>query len=524
MGPSEPSDRVPGIRVAELVAALSLASDLGMGQPMEQALRTCILSVGISEAAGLGPRAARGAYHLALLRHAGCTADADDSARFFGDEMSARRDFALIDAGRRREVTAWLRRHAGAGSPAPARLATVTLSVAAGRRPMREAFRAHCEVAQRLATRLSLPEEVVEALGQAFERWDGRGFPNGLRGDAICVPARVVSVARDWEVLSRVHGPDAALDAVARRAGGAYDPALASVLAHEGRRLLADAAEGDAWERALAREPAPVRRVPPEDLDEACAALGDFADLVSPHTVGRSGEVAELAEAAAWRLGMPPGDVNVVRRAAHLADLGRVGVSSGVWAAPRTLTRSEWERVRLHPYLGERIVARCAPLAEVASQVGAHHERLDGSGYHRGVGAAGLSRGVRLLAAADVYRALREHRPHRPARDADGAAEELAAEVRAGRLDRDAVGAVLEAAGVSARLPARPLPAALTEREAQVLALLARGHSNRAIAGRLGISVKTVGRHVEAIYAKARVTTRAGATLFASQHGLAGTA
>ena len=333
-------------------------------------------------------------------------------------------------------------------------------------------------------------------------------------------PARLVALARDAEVWARAGGAEVALAVVRERSGGAYDPALAHAFAGCCRDALGELEQGDAWDRALAAEPGGPRTVAAAAVDDACRAMADFADLKSPHTRGRSAAVAELAEAAAWRLRMAEPEVTGIRRAALLQDLGRVGVSNAIWDAPRSLSAAEWERVRLHPYLSERMLARCRALAPLAPQAGAHHERLDGSGYHRGTRAADLDRAARVLAAADVVCALGEDRPHRAALDAAAVEVAVREEARAGRLCAEAVGAVLEAAGHGGGPVAGPRPAGLSEREVQVLSLLGRGYSNRAVGAKLGISPKTAGRHVEGIYAKTGITTRAGAALFAAEHGL----
>jgi HD-GYP domain-containing protein (c-di-GMP phosphodiesterase class II) len=512
----------PDVRLAELVGALSLATDLGMGQPLEQALRTCLLATRLGEEAGLGADDLGSVYYGALLRYVGCTSDAHEAAALFGDEISARAAFAPLDPGRPREMVVWLARHAGAGRPAPARLRLLATALAAGSRGPREAFRAHCEVARRMAERLGLGAGVRRALGHAFERWDGGGFPAGLRGEAIAVAARVIPLARDAEVIARLHGPGSALAAVRARGGAAYDPALASLFAQRGAGLLRSVDEDGSWQALARAEPEPARLVPQDGLDGVCAVMADFADLASPYTVGHSAGVADLAEAAGWRSGLAPDRVSALRRAALLHDLGRVGVSAGIWGEPGPLDAGQWERVRLHPYYTERIVMRVPALAPHGAVAGAHHERLDGSGYPRGSTARDLGPAERLLAAADVYHALTERRPHRPARAPAEAAASLGAEVAEGRIDADAAQAVLAAAGQRRERPVAPAPAGLSEREVQVLGHLARGRSNRRIGELLGISPKTVGHHVAHVYAKIGVSTRAGATLFAAEHGLVG--
>jgi HD-GYP domain-containing protein (c-di-GMP phosphodiesterase class II) len=211
--------------------------------------------------------------------------------------------------------------------------------------------------------------------------------------------------------------------------------------------------------------------------------------------------------------------VRTLRRAGLVHDFGRLGVSNAIWDKRGALGTGEWERVRTHPYLTERMLHQSEALAPLGAIAAQHCERLDGSGYPRGLSGAAISRPARILGAADAYQAMREPRPHRPPRSADEAAAELRAEVKAGRLDAETVEAVLGAAGhrVSRR---REGPAGLTPREIEVLRLLARRLSNKEIAERLVISPKTVGNHVEHIYAKIDASTRAAAGLFAMQHGL----
>jgi HD-GYP domain-containing protein (c-di-GMP phosphodiesterase class II) len=207
-----------------------------------------------------------------------------------------------------------------------------------------------------------------------------------------------------------------------------------------------------------------------------------------------------------------------VRRTALVHDLGRVAVPARIWEKTDPLTVDDWEQVRLHAYHTERVLAQSPFLARLIAIAGHHHERLDGSGYHRGVGASSLDPLARLLAAADAYHAMTEPRPHRAALSPRDAAEILVEEAGAGRLASEAVAAVLGAAGH--RSPSIERPAALTEREIQVVALLARGLQTKQIAHELGISAKTADFHIQNAYRKMGVSTRAGATLFAMQHGL----
>jgi HD-GYP domain-containing protein (c-di-GMP phosphodiesterase class II) len=210
----------------------------------------------------------------------------------------------------------------------------------------------------------------------------------------------------------------------------------------------------------------------------------------------------------------------LLRRAALAHDLGRVGVSNAIWEKPGPLGFGEWERVRLHPHYTERAFAQSRALASIGVLAGSHHERLDGSGYHRGTRGPALDQSARILAAADCYGAMREARPYRPALDEAAAEAELLQEGAEGRLDPDAVNAVLAAAGHVVPERPRELPAGLTERELEVLLVLVRGRSNPQIADQLGISAKTVGHHVQHVYEKAGVRSRAAATLWAYENDL----
>ena len=207
------------------------------------------------------------------------------------------------------------------------------------------------------------------------------------------------------------------------------------------------------------------------------------------------------------------------RLAGLVHDLGTSGIPNSIWDKPGRLTAAEWERVRMHPYLTERILGRSRALAPLAPVAGAHHERADGSGYHKALPTQAVTPTARILAAADTYVAITEDRAHRPARPAAAAAAELVAMVAAGTLDRHAVDAVLGAAGHRSRARQR-WPNGLTDREVEALGRLVRGRTAKDVARELSISVKTVGSHVEHVYAKIGVSTRAAAALFAMQHGL----
>ena len=494
---------------------MSLATDLGLGQPMEHVLRSCVLGLRIAEDLQLDESERAVVYYVALLAWLGCHADSHEQSARFGDDIQLRADRHLADPVGTRFVLS----HVGRGEPALRRAVRLGSLLVSGRDALAAMETTHCMVAGLFATRLGLGIEVRDGLQHVFERWDGKGTPAGIAGEEIALSARIVVIADIVESFRRLGGMAAAVDAARDRAGGQFDPRLAEHVCDNAEALLGGLDETTGWDAAIAAEPVLAERMSGVELDDALAAIADFADLKSPYTTGHSRGVAERAASAALRAGLGEPAAAELRRAGLLHDVGRLGVSNTIWDKPGVLSEAEMERVRMHPYLTQRTFSRSPRLAALAELAATHHERLDGSGYPRALAGGALSPEARILAAADAYQAMSEPRPHRPARSPDDAARELREDVRRGRLDTDAVDAVLGAAGH--RVPRRREgPAGLTRREVEVLVLLARGLSNKAIAEQLVVSPKTVGAHIEHIYRKIDCSTRAAASLFAMQHGL----
>jgi HD-GYP domain-containing protein (c-di-GMP phosphodiesterase class II) len=507
------------IRAAEVVGALSLATDLGTGQPLEHALRTAVLAVRLGQLAGASGAELADTYYVSLLHASGCTSNGHEAIQVYDDDIAHRAAFFLIDPTNPAEVLAFYQANIGAGRPPDVRAALIEDAIANAGPRAREGFATMCEVAQRFAGWLELGSNVQAALEFVFARWDGRGFPN-TAGEALPFPIRLLHVARDISLFLSASGSDEARDVIERRRGAAYDPWLAELAVGGFADLLDGLDETRLWHQAVESEPFPQVWIGGEGIAAAFGAVAALADLKSPCFREHSTGVAELAEAAAWRAGLRADAVATLRHAALAHDLGRVGVSNAIWEKPGPLGFGEWERVRLHPHFTERAFAQSEALAPIGLLAGSHHERLDGSGYHRGMGASTLGQSARILAAADCYVAMREPRPHRPALDDDAAQAELLREVSKERLDREAVHSVLGAAGHRTKSSIRELPAGLTERELEVLRVLVRGQSNQAIADRLGISARTVGHHIQHVYEKAGVRSRAAATVWAFEHNL----
>jgi response regulator RpfG family c-di-GMP phosphodiesterase len=505
------------VRAAEVIAALCLATDLGMGLPFEHGFHSTLVAMRLADRLGVDPETSSQTYYACLLMYAGCTADAEIAAELFRGSMATH--FVPSIFGSRRELMVGITRSiADPDRAGPVRVAQVAGRLPRAARTSTGHVTALCEVAEMLTERLGLPPPVQNLFPLLTERWDGKSPLGRAKREDIPLPLRITHVARDAAVQFLLGGEDRARHVIRERAGHAFDPAIAMLFVDEADSLLAPSRVESAWDETLGCEPFPHRFLEGEQIDRAVAAIGDFADLVSPYLVGHSAGVAELAAQAAARCHFEPRDITDVRWAALVHDIGRVAAPTRIWQKPGPLTADEWEQVRLHAYHTERVLSRSAPLSRLAPVASSHHERLDGSGYHRGTAAATLRPSARLLAAADAYHAMTEPRPHRAALSADQAAGSLREDVRAGRLDSEVVAAVLESAGHRVLKIARP--AGLTEREAEVVGLLARGLQTKQIAGALGISVKTADHHVQNAYGKIGVSTRAAAALFAMEHGL----
>ncbi|GHG52040.1 metal-dependent phosphohydrolase [Sinomonas cellulolyticus] len=496
------------LRLAELIAAMSLATDLGMGQPLEQGLRTCLTALELADVAGVEQDSRGEVYYTALLRFLGCTADAHEAAALAGgDDVALRAAIAPVLGGAPGEFLKAVVPALAAGQSAATRLRTTAVFLSAGRARLRDGVRAHCEAAEMLAARLGLPETIRRSLAASFETWDGHGFPDGLSGEAIPLPARIVFLARDIEVIARLRGAEAVRAALRDRAGHSLDPALAAAAMHSLDRLLDAARTERPWDEALGLEPHPVAEIPPQRVDEVLEVFADFADLKWPARAGFSRDVAALASSAA------PDHAERLRRAGLVQDLGRVAVPGSLEGSP-----ADDERLRLHPYYSERIIARAPAVAPLARLAGMHHERLDGSGYYRGAAGPELPWEARVLAAADAFRELLVAAAGRPAPLAR-AADALTLQAPQ-KLDRDAVDAVLAAAGLRDRRSHPAWPNGLTEREVEVLRLICRGATKKDVAESLAISPNTADHHVRHIYTKIGVSSRAAATLFAVEHDL----
>lgn len=509
------------IRLAEFVGALSVATDLSVGCPMESALRASLIATRLGAELGCSQEDLHDVYYTALLRLLGCTGASHEEAWRFGggDDVALRRAFLKTDLGDVGAVLGTAVSQLGRGTGVVSRARSV------GRFLKKEEGgaslpNAHCVQAITLARDLKMAVGVQQGLAEMYERFDGRGLPGRARGTELALAARLMHVAYVAEMERITNGAAAAARVVKKRAGGQLDPDIAALFIKRAPEILDGLQAASVWDTFLLAEPSPQGVIAEAALPDFAHAFACFVDVKSPYRLGHSIGVANLAEQAAIEAGLPAAERQQLRLAGLLHDLGIVSVPNGIWDKCGPLNPVEWERVRLHAYHSERVLSLSPALRPVANLVGRHHERADGSGYHRGLNGS-LGMASALLAACDVYQSMREDRAHRPALSREDAADGLREEGRRGRLDANAVEVVLKSAG---HRPQRKQPSGgpsgLSSREVEVLRLLSRGLSDKEIAQQLSLSARTVHHHVEHIYEKTGVTGRAAAALYAVRHDL----
>jgi HD-GYP domain-containing protein (c-di-GMP phosphodiesterase class II) len=486
---------------------------------MERSIRSCLVAQRIGIAAGFTPEQLSDAFYVSLLRWLGCTGDTHVASRAFGDEFTVGPWIAPAKGDGPFAVVAAMFKNHGAGEPLPQR-AGMLITAFANMPKLMGAMASHCEVAQLLAESMGFNQRVQQQLHQGYEVWNGSG-PFHLKGEQIDPVVRLITFAEDMQLFHSLNGGAMAFEVAQRRAGKAYDPRLCAVFCENASSCL-EPLEGDAsWQQVLDAEPEPRVMLAANEIEQTLCAVADFCDLKSPFTSTHSRSVAALVDAAARHANLPPRDIDTLRYAALVHEVGLVGITSSITDKASPLTDVEFEKIRLHPYYAERVFANQPYLATIGALAAMHHEHTDGSGYHKGLLGTAQSLPARILSAACAYQTAVEGRANRAAVLPAEAASLLQREADANRLDPDAVRAVLAAAGH--RAPAvtpQSYPNGLSEREVDVLRLMSRGMSRKQIGATLFIADKTVARHIEHIYDKIGVNTRPGATVFAMQHGL----
>ncbi len=496
-----------------------MASGLGAGAPAETGIGAALFAGRLGRRLGLPEDECAELFYSSLLRFIGCAVGVPDATGLaIGDVEGFQRGLAMSDLTDVKDVVARLDENLAIDAPAEDRRAAIaTIGEAAGSVEVRDALtQPHCDLGAQLATDLGLPPVIAEAMNQVYERWDGGGSPTRMSGEAICLAARVMHITGSFELVRRSVGVESAFGIVRDRKGGQFDPRLCDAI--DGcRNELMRGLDSPALLDTFLEEAPGNWQMETDNLVSAAKACAHTVDLRSVYTLGHSVGVAELAAKAGECAGLEEDLCDELLIAGYLHDLGRVGVPTAIWDKPSELTRSEWAKVEQHPFLTDNILKASPALSKYARLASSHHERNDGSGYHRGIENPDLQ--CSILAAADCYHAMLEDRPYRGALGPEKASEELIAMADNGKLNRMAVRAVLDAVA-GRRAGSRSLPAGLTTREAEVICLMAQGMTNKEIADKLCISAKTVEHHVGHIYDKIGSRTRPSAAMFAVAHGL----
>lgn len=513
------SERNP-IRMAEILAAFSLATDLGTGKSMGHAIRACYLGMQIADELRLSMLEKTELYYSFLLMHSGCSALSLALTPIIkGDELAAIGDITLRDDSNPLEMLGWLRQNVSPDAPLPARILNVIQALLHGKNV--GDIRGVCEVAVRVAQRLDMPQGVQKAVQYYLERWDGKG-PYSLHGSDIPLNSCILHLSLKVEACYTAYGRDKAESMVLEQKGKIFDPQISNIFQLIARRakFWEMLVRQDLWDIVLGLEPASeYRYINETKLDDVALAAADFIDLKSPITLNHSRETARFAECMARRMDLSQSEINTIRHAALVHDLGHIAIPGHILTNQNGLSEADKEKLRLHPYYTERILSRVPALASIASIAGMHHEHVDGTGYYRGLSGDDLPVSACILALADEFQERLSSNPNQT--DPQVVLKTMQIDVGT-KFSAECYAALAEELGVATKYSTAPknLPLGLTKREVEVLQQVAKGITNREIAQELVISERTVAHHLEHIYNKIGISSRAAAVFFAMEHEL----
>ena len=406
------------LRLSELIGALSFALDITEGQPAGHAARSCVIGVRFANHLQLSEAERFSLFYALLLKDCGCSSIGSQVAELYGhDDQAVKSTLRAIDHRKPIAVLGHAIRNTEPGGGPVARARRFAGLLRNGASSARELNTIRCDRGADIARMVGLDERGVDGIRSINEHWDGGGIPEGIAGEAIPLLARIMGIAQAVEVELTRGGAEHALEVLQSRAGTWFDPSLVADL------VLAASApgfwegldgEGDVHAVLAPLEPGD-RLIVADDtrLDRVAEAFARVIDAKSPYTARHSDGVARFAVLIAERMGFDPRDVRDLRRAGLLHDIGKLGVSSRILDKPGKLDEDEWKQMRRHPELTARILGQVEQLRDLAAMAAAHHERLDGRGYHLGLTAEQLSPSARVLAVADVAEALSADRPYR---------------------------------------------------------------------------------------------------------------
>jgi HD-GYP domain-containing protein (c-di-GMP phosphodiesterase class II) len=418
---SEPSSKGRHtIRVSQIISALSYALDLTEGRPMGHSVRSCVLGMRLGAQIGLSVAEQCDLYYSLLLKDAGCSSN---SSKLFhilsADELRAKRDVKLTDWTRVGwESLSYALTHVATEAPFLERVKTLVRVAAKQQTESRSLVQIRCERGASIARKIGFPEPVAQAIHSLDEHWNGGGYPDGRRGEEIPLYSRIMNLSQTLEVFWVNRGREEAIEVALKRSGRWFDPDLvraAESLAKEGL-LWANIDHENPIKQALELEPEEHRMEAGEEtIEKICQAFAEIIDAKSPFTYRHSNGVADAATGISQNLGLSEDDVTFMRRAALVHDIGKLGVSNSILEKPGALSNYEWEVIKKHPYYTFEILRRIPGFEDLSEVAGAHHEKLDGSGYYAHLSGEQLTLEMRILTVADIFDALAAKRPYRDA-------------------------------------------------------------------------------------------------------------
>lgn len=406
------------IRLAEIMSALSHALDMTEGQPAGHCIRCCWIGMQIGQQLGFSTEELGDLYYTLLLKDLGCSSNAARICELYlADDLKFKKDFKLVDSSLS-QVLGFVLSHTGLQAGLAERFRGVLNILQNGGTISRELIETRCQRGAEIARQMHFSEGVAHGILDLDEHYDGGGKPQGLAGDVISPFARIALMCQVIDVFYVSGGRDAACREVRRRSGSWFDPACANVFL----RLASDEAFWDTLASlelsgiVLSLEPGQSARMADEDyLDDIAAAFARVIDAKSPFTSGHSERVALFTDLIAEEMGYDLAKRRWIKRAALLHDIGKLGVSNSILDKNGKLDGQEWDAMKDHAAHSEAILRKIAVFSDLARVAGAHHERLDGKGYPRGISGNEICPDTRIISTADVFDALTADRPYRAA-------------------------------------------------------------------------------------------------------------
>src|SRR6478735_402810 len=407
-----------GMKLSELMGALSHALDLTEGQPRGHCIRVCWIGTHIGRKIGLGVPALRELYYTLLLKDLGCSSNAARICELYlTDDLKFKRDFKRID-GSLPQALRFVLGHTGLKAGLAERFRAIVNIFQNGGEIARELIETRCHRGADIARKMRFAEPVADGIKNLDEHWDGGGKPLGLQGATIPIYSRIALMAQVIDVFHVANGPEAALREARNRSGTWFDPELVAAFERiAARPAFWDMLHSDDEHEAALLQPPEQSSVPIDEdyLDDIAAAFAQVVDSKSPYTSGHSERVTLFTDMIAEQLEFSAEQRRWLKRAALLHDIGKLGVSNAILDKPGKLDDAEWEIMRMHSAHSEAILSRIGAFRELAPIAGAHHERLDGKGYPRGLSGDQIGLETRMITTADIFDALTAERPYRAA-------------------------------------------------------------------------------------------------------------